>query len=98
MDFHLMMRFMALHEQLSKFLWGYSKYIPYFRVCTASGDPTPFSDAFGFSGACSGQSNAAQGNSFSWHELTKPPKTLPYTSLHALPRPYRQANKFVMDC
>ncbi len=70
---------------------GIPSSIPYLRVCTASGDPTPFSDAFGFSGACSGQSSAAKGNSFSWHELTKPPKTLPYTSLHALPRPYRQA-------
>ena len=70
---------------------GIPSSIPYIRVCTASGDPTPFSDAFGFSGACSGQSSAAGEKSSSWDEFTKTPKTLLYTSPHELPRPYRQA-------
>jgi len=64
---------------------------PYVRVCTASGNATPFLDWFGFWGACSGQSSAAGEKSSSWDEFTKTPKTLLYTSPHELPPPYRQA-------
>ena len=64
---------------------------PYVRVCTASGNTTPFLDWFGFWGACSGQSSAAREKPSSWHGFTKTPKALPYASPHGQPSPYRQA-------
>ena len=70
---------------------GIPSNIPYARICSASGEATPFADYYGFWGACSGQSNAASEKSSGWHGFTKTPKAVPYTSPHGQPSPYRQA-------
>ena len=83
---------------------GIPSVLPYYRVCTASGDATEFAYAYGFSGVCSGQSNGAGEKSPGAMSLQKLPEKSPAVmflqnhsktprdiSPNAQPHPNRQA-------
>jgi len=82
--------FIAMSDSANSY-GGIPSGLGYWRVCSASGKSTPYADYFGLSGACSGQSNAAWEKPPAGMNLQKHSKTPSYTSPHALPRPYRQA-------